>query len=199
MLWLRQFLVELTVLVCAFTSLLNADRSFIVDYDKNVFLKDGQPYRYISGEIHYFRIHPSLWQDRLQRVRAAGLNAVQVYIPWNFHEIMAGVVDFQSPEKNLTHFLQLAQQNSLDVLLRIGPYVCAEWENGGLPWWLLRHPNISMRTSDPKYKEEVKKYFNVMLPIVKPLLYKNGGPVIMLQIENEYGSFCACDHDYMSG
>ncbi|KAI1730090.1 glycosyl hydrolases family 35 domain-containing protein [Ditylenchus destructor] len=189
-------LAVLAVLAAFGTNPSGAERSFRVDYNKNVFLKDGQPYRYISGEMHYFRIHPTLWEDRLQRVRHAGLNAVQVYIPWNFHENIPGMFDFESPGKNLTQFILLAQQNELDVLLRIGPYACAEWEFGGLPWWLLRYHNIELRTSDKTYLGHVKQYFNVLLPLLKPLLHKNGGPVIMMQIENEYGSVL-CDKTYL--
>lgn len=156
---------------------------------------DGQPFRYISGEIHYFRIHPWLWHDRLYKVRAAGLNAVQVYVPWNFHEEEPASFNFGG-DRDLGEFLRIAQHNELYVLLRIGPYVCAELEFGGLPWWLIKdQANIELRTSNKKYLNYVKRYFNVLLPLLVPLLYKNGGPIIMLQIENEYGSVL-CDHAY---
>ena len=120
------------------------DRTFTVDYDNRQFLKDGKPFRYISGDLFYARIPHELWQDRLMRVRAAGLNAIQIYVPWNFHETFEGSYDF-SGKANLTEFIRLAQKNDLYVLLRPGPFICAEWEYGGLPYWLLKRENISMR------------------------------------------------------
>ncbi|KAF7636717.1 Glyco_hydro_35 domain-containing protein [Meloidogyne graminicola] len=170
-------------------------KNFSIDKEANVFLMDGLPFRYISGEIHYFRIHPWLWHDRLYKVRAAGLNAVQVYVPWNFHEEEPANFNFAG-DRDLVEFLRIAQHNQLYVLLRIGPYVCAEIEFGGLPWWLIKdQANIALRTSNKKYLNYVKRYFNVLLPLIRPLLYKNGGPIIMVQIENEYGSVL-CDHVY---
>uniref|UniRef100_A0A914HCT6 Beta-galactosidase n=1 Tax=Globodera rostochiensis TaxID=31243 RepID=A0A914HCT6_GLORO len=172
-------------------------RSFQVDYARNVFLKDGLPFRYISGEIHYFRIHPSLWEDRLRRVRAAGLNAVQLYIPWSFHEQKVGRFNFDGG-RNISRFIRMAQQNELFVLIRMGPYVCAELDFGGFPWWLTKdQTDISLRTSDKRYFGHVRRWFSALLPILRPLLYKNGGPILMVQIENEYGSVSPCDHNYM--
>ena len=97
------------------------ERSFTIDYKNDRFLKDGHPFRYISGSMHYFRVPSSLWEDRLKKISAAGLNAVQTYVAWNFHETSPGVYDF-SGDRNLTHFLQLAQDNDLLVILRPGPY-----------------------------------------------------------------------------
>ncbi|KAH7719945.1 Protein T19B10.3 [Aphelenchoides avenae] len=190
--WLLVFSTTLLAYLC----LSDAKRTFEIDYDNDQFLKDGKPYRYISGEIHYFRIHPSLWNDRLKRYRAAGLNAVQVYVPWNFHEPTPGMYNFAN-ERNLTEFVLLAQKNELDVLLRIGPYICAEWENGGFPWWLNHLPQVKLRTSDNAYISAVRRYLNTLLQVIDPLTYKNGGPVIMLQIENEYGSVGICDKPYL--
>ncbi|KAL3078711.1 hypothetical protein niasHT_034861 [Heterodera trifolii] len=98
--------------------------------------------------MHYFRIHPSLWQDRLRRYRAAGLNAVQLYIPWNFHEATPGKFNFVG-DRNVPQFIRMAQQNELFVLIRLGPYICAEFEFGGLPWWLVKYQaDIVLRTSN---------------------------------------------------
>ncbi|KAE9550919.1 hypothetical protein FO519_005881 [Halicephalobus sp. NKZ332] len=165
-----------------------SERSFVVDYENHVFLKDGKPFRYISGEIHYNRIHPDQWNDRLSRLRAAGLNAVQIYVPWNFHEPFEGVFNFEG-NADIVKFIKLAQANELLVLLRPGPYVCAEWENGGLPYWLLKKDKIQMREYSTPYITAVDKYYKKLLPLLKPLLYVNGGPIIMVQVENEYGSY----------
>ncbi|VDM46712.1 unnamed protein product [Toxocara canis] len=141
-------------------------------------------------------MHPDQWNDRLSRMRAAGLNAIQIYIPWNFHEVYEGIPRFDG-SRNVTHFLSLAAQNELYALVRIGPYVCAEWENGGLPWWLLKRENIRMRTSDVRFLDAVQKWFDILLPRLKPSLHKNGGPILMIQVENEYGMFEeGCDQTY---
>ncbi|MCP9262411.1 Beta-galactosidase [Dirofilaria immitis] len=148
--------------------------------------------------IHYFRIHHHYWNDRLQRIRSAGLNAIQMYIPWNFHEIYNGRYLFNG-QRNITHFIELAASYQLFVLARIGPYICAEWENGGLPWWLIHKygGDIHQRTSDKRFLKEVERWFNVLLPILRKQLLKNGGPILMVQVENEYGSHYACDKVYM--
>ncbi|KRY76738.1 Beta-galactosidase, partial [Trichinella pseudospiralis] len=172
-------------------------RKFEIDFENDRFLKDGKPYRYIAGEIHYFRIPEIYWSDRLIKVRAAGLNAVQTYVPWNLHEPLPGEYNFDGMA-NLPVFLQTAQQLGLDVILRPGPYICAEWENGGLPWWLLNIPDLKPRTSDGRFMNFVQRWFAELFSVVVPFLYKNGGPIISIQVENEYGSFPACDRNYMS-
>ncbi|CAJ0588681.1 unnamed protein product, partial [Cylicocyclus nassatus] len=130
--------------------------------------------------------------DRLARVRALGFNAIQYYIPWNFHEINEGEYDF-SDWRNFTEFSRIAHDLGMYSLLRIGPYVCAEWENGGLPWWLLKKNITMMRTREKGFKDAVTKWFSVLLPKIEPMLRQHGGPVLMIQVENEYGSYSACD------
>ena len=120
----------------------NGDRSFIIDYDGNQFLKDGVAFRYISGSMHYSRVPSAYWRDRLEKMYAAGLNAVQTYVPWNYHEDQPGMYDFQG-ERNLPNFIKTAQEVGLLVILRAGPYMCGEWEMGGFPAWLLRVPTSS--------------------------------------------------------
>ena len=173
------------------------DRSFIIDYDGNRFLKDGVSFRYISGSMHYSRVTSAYWRDRLEKMYAAGLNAVQTYVPWNYHEDQPGIYDFQG-ERDLPMFIRIAQEVGLLVILRAGPYMCGEWEMGGFPAWLLRDSSIKLRTSDKTYLSYVDKWLGILLPKMKPLLYENGGPIITVQVENEYGSYPACDAAYMT-
>ncbi|XP_037381710.1 beta-galactosidase [Talpa occidentalis] len=171
-------------------------RTFEIDYKHDRFLKDGRPFRYISGSIHYFRVPRFYWKDRLLKMKMAGLNAIQTYVPWNFHEPQKGQYQFTG-EHDVEHFIQLAQELGLLVILRPGPYICAEWDMGGLPAWLLENPSVVLRSSDPYYLEAVNKWLGVILPKMKPLLYQNGGPIITVQVENEYGSYFSCDYDYL--
>jgi len=171
--------------------------SFVVSMEKNCFLKDGKPFRYISGSMHYFRVPKCHWEDRLLKMRAAGLNVVESYIAWQVHESNEGQYDF-SGENDLFEFLHLAQKNSLLVILRPGPFIDAERDFGGLPSWLLRKKHVELRTSkDEFFITSVKRWFSVLLPLLKPFIYRNGGPVIMIQVENEYGSYFACDKVYL--
>ncbi|KAI5087836.1 beta-galactosidase isoform X1, partial [Silurus meridionalis] len=174
----------------------SAAPSFTVDYKNNSFLKDGEYFRYISGSIHYSRIPRFYWKDRLLKMYMAGLDAVQTYIPWSFHESVPGVYDF-SGDRDLEYFLQLCHDIGLLVILRPGPYICAEWDLGGLPAWLLKKKDIVLRTADPDYLAAVDKWMGKLLPMMKRHLYQNGGPIITVQVENEYGSYFACDFDYL--
>ncbi|XP_045581056.2 beta-galactosidase isoform X1 [Procambarus clarkii] len=172
-------------------------RTFKIDYANDRFLKDGLPFRYVSGSIHYFRVPASLWADRLWKLRMAGFNAVQTVVEWSSHEPEPGVLDF-SGNHDLEAFITAAQDQDLLVILRVGPFICAERDMGGFPYWLLRlHPNIRLRSSDPAFLRHVDAWLGeVLLPKVKPLLYENGGPIIMVQVENEYGSSSNCDFQY---
>ena len=173
-------------------------RSFTIDYDNNCFSKDGEPFRYISGSFHYFRVPSYYWKDRLLKMKAAGLNTVQTYVAWNIHEAVKGKYNFDG-DADLVSFVELANSLGLLVIVRAGPYICAEWEFGGFPGWLLKNPNIILRSSkDEQYISAVDSWMGVLLPKLKPLLYVNGGPIISVQVENEYGSYVTCDHDYMS-
>uniref|UniRef100_G3ULE0 Beta-galactosidase n=1 Tax=Loxodonta africana TaxID=9785 RepID=G3ULE0_LOXAF len=171
-------------------------RTFKIDDSRKCFLKDGQPFRYISGSIHYHRVPRFYWKDRLLKMKMAGLNAIQTYIPWNFHEPLPGQYQF-SDDHDVEHFIQLTHEIGLLVILRPGPYICAEWDMGGLPAWLLEKQSIVLRSSDPYYLAAVDKWLGVLLPKMKPLLYQNGGPIITVQVENEYGSYFTCDYDYL--
>ncbi|XP_061684759.1 beta-galactosidase isoform X2 [Syngnathoides biaculeatus] len=175
---------------------LAAPPSFSVDFQNDCFRKDGEKFRYISGSIHYSRIPRAYWKDRLLKMYMAGLNAVQTYVPWNFHEASPGIYDFRG-DRDLERFLQLAQDIGLLVILRPGPYICAEWDMGGLPAWLLQKNDIVLRSSDPDYIAAVDSWMDKLLPMMIPFLYRNGGPIISVQVENEYGSYFACDYNYM--
>lgn len=146
------------------------------------------PDRVVSGAIHYFRVHPDLWEDRLARLAAMGLNTIETYVAWNFHSPAPGSYDFTG-WRDLPHFLELAQAQGLDVLLRPGPFICAEWDFGGFPGWLHRTAGMQLRTSDPAYLAAVDEYLDELIPRVLPRLATQGGPVVAVQVENEYGSF----------
>lgn len=160
----------------------------ILTYDKKHFLMDGKPYRIISGAIHYFRIHPDYWHDRLSKLRACGFNTVETYTCWNLHERREGEFDF-SGILDIERFISIAEDLGLNVIVRPGPYICSEWEFGGLPSWLLRYPNMGLRCCDPLYLEKVTPYYRELLSRIRPHLSTNGGGVIMMQVENEYGSY----------
>ncbi|NXQ39363.1 BGAL galactosidase, partial [Catharus fuscescens] len=171
-------------------------RSFQLDYEHNCFRKDGAPFRYISGSIHYARVPRPAWRDRLLKMYMSGLSTVQVYVPWNYHETLPGVYDFTG-NRDVEAFLDLTAELGLLVILRPGPYICAEWEMGGLPAWLLWKPDMTLRTSDPAYLAAVDSWLHVLLPKIRPRLYQQGGNIISVQVENEYGSYYACDYGYL--
>ncbi|XP_040003394.1 beta-galactosidase isoform X2 [Xiphias gladius] len=186
----------LPLLLLLFGQSLSAPRSFSLDYKGDCFRKDGEEFRYISGSIHYSRIPRVYWKDRLLKMYMAGLNAIQTYIPWNYHEESQGYYNFIG-DRDVKYFLELAQDIGLLVILRPGPYICAEWDMGGLPAWLLKEKNIVLRSSDPDYIAAVDTWMGKLLPMIKPYLYQNGGPIITVQVENEYGSYFACDFNYL--
>lgn len=159
------------------------------------FTLDGKPFRVISGEMHYPRIPREYWHARLKMARAMGLNAITTYVFWNEHEPTPGVYDFTG-NNDVAEFIREAQQEGLYVILRPGPYVCAEWEFGGYPSWLLKDPTTVVRSSDPKYMVPATRWIKRLGQELAPLQIGNGGPVVLVQVENEYGSF-GDDHAYM--
>ncbi|MBT2755554.1 beta-galactosidase [Mesobacillus foraminis] len=152
------------------------------------FILDNEPIQIISGAIHYFRIVPQYWEDRLLKLKACGFNTVETYVPWNLHEPREGEYNFEGIA-NVTEFIRIAQKLDLMVIVRPSPYICAEWEFGGLPSWLLEDANIKLRCYYEPYLEKIRAYYNVLLPKLKPFLCTKNGPIIAMQIENEYGSF----------
>lgn len=159
------------------------------------FLLDGKPFQIIAGSMHYPRIPRAYWRERFRLARAMGLNTITTYVFWNVHEPRPGVFNF-SGQDDLAEFIREAQQEGLYVILRPGPYVCAEWELGGYPSWLLHDPHMVLRSTYPAYLKAEQAWFDHLGTVVKPLLLQNGGPIIAIQLENEYGSF-GDDHQYM--
>ncbi|WP_194927425.1 glycoside hydrolase family 35 protein [Catenulispora pinisilvae] len=159
------------------------------------FLRGGREHRIVSAAIHYFRVHPQLWRDRLERLRAMGCNTIEVYIAWNFHQSEPGPVRFDG-WRDVAAFVRLADELGLDVIARPGPYICAEWDFGGLPAWLLADENIRLRTTDPTYLAAVDAWFDQLIPVLADLQATRGGPIVAMQIENEYGSF-GTDPEYL--
>lgn len=152
------------------------------------FLLHGEPFRIISGALHYFRVHPDQWTDRLRKARLMGLNTVETYVPWNLHQPEPGTLDLDGL-LDLPRFLRLAQAEGLKVLLRPGPYICAEWDGGGLPHWLMAKQGIKLRSSDPQFTAIIDSYLDLLLPPLLPHMAASGGPVIAVQVENEYGAY----------
>lgn len=150
-------------------------------------LRDGVVHRILAGSIHYFRVHPDQWEDRLRRLAAMGANTVDTYIAWNFHERVEGDIRFDG-WRDLERFIRLAGEVGLDVFLRPSPYICAEWSNGGLPFWLSGKV-AALRTSDADFLAAVDAWYDELIPRLVPLQAVNGGPIVAIQIENEYGSF----------
>ena len=152
------------------------------------FLLNGKPFVVKAAEVHYPRIPRPYWEHRIQMCKALGMNAVCIYIFWNIHEQKEGEFDFTG-NNDVAEFCRLAQKNGMYVIVRPGPYVCAEWEMGGLPWWLLKKKDIKLRERDPYFMERVKIFEEKVGEQLAPLTIQNGGPIIMVQVENEYGSY----------
>lgn len=163
-----------------------AGHTFVVSGKQ--FLYDGKPYQVLSGEMHYPRVPREYWRDRLKKAKAMGLNTITTYVFWNLQEPRPGEYDF-SGQNDVAEYLREAQQEGLHVILRPGPYVCAEWELGGYPSWLLKDKNLLLRSTDAAYMAAVQRWFTRLGEVIRPLLLKNGGPIIAVQIENEYGAF----------
>ncbi|KZS05123.1 Beta-galactosidase [Daphnia magna] len=170
--------------------------SGLVAASKDGFLLNNKPFHIISGAVHYFRIHPTQWRDRLKKLRATGANTVETYMPWNLHEPRRGEYDFSEGQNdmsyflNVTAFVEMAQEEDLFVILRPGPFICSEWDFGGLPSWLLRDPEMKVRSSYPGFLEVADAYLTEVFRRVVDLQFQRGdGPIIAIQVENEYGAF----------
>ncbi len=160
------------------------------------FCKDGKPIKLISGAVHYFRNLPETWPDIFEKLRAMGCNCVETYCAWNMHEPKPGTFDFTG-RLDIVRFIKEAEKAGLMVIVRPGPYICAEWEFGGLPWWIQREDGLEIRCRNEVYIRYFDRYLDELLGRVRPLLCTNGGPVILLQCENEYGYY-GDDREYLS-
>ncbi len=176
------------LLLCSLTSYSQQGKHSFALGQKD-FLLDGKPFQMISGEMHPARIPAEYWRHRIQMAKAMGCNTIAAYIFWNYQEPVEGTFDFKTSNHDVARFIKICQEEGMWVLLRPGPYVCAEWELGGIPPYLLRIPDIKLRCRDPRYIAAVDRYITALSGQLKPMLVSNGGPILMVQVENEYGSF----------
>jgi len=190
-------LLLILTFVLTTTSLLAQKAKHTFRFGETEFLLDDQPFQIISGELHPARIPAEYWQHRIRMAKAMGCNTISVYIFWNFHESEEGIFDFSTGSHNLGEFIKTAEDEDMWIILRPGPYVCAEWELGGIPPYLLRIPDIRLRCMDTRYMAAAERYITRLAEEIRPYLITRGGPILMIQIENEYGSF-ANDRNYLS-
>ncbi len=155
---------------------------------RDQFYLNGEPFRIISGSIHYFRVVPQYWRDRLEKLRAMGCNTVETYVPWNLHEPREGEFCFDGM-LDLAEFLKIAQELGLWAIVRPSPYICGEWEFGGLPAWLLAEDGMRLRSSYPPFLHAVSEFYQALFKELVPLQIDHGGPVLLMQVENEYGAY----------
>ncbi len=185
------FLLRALIVLCAIcytTTITAAAKSHSFTTGKGTFLLDGKPFVIKAAEVHYPRIPRAYWEHRILSCKALGMNTICLYVFWNIHEQCEGVFDFTG-DKDVAAFCRLAQKHGMYVIVRPGPYVCAEWEMGGLPWWLLKKKNIRLRGQDPYFLNRVGVFEQRVAEQLEPLSIIHGGPIIMLQVENEYGSY----------
>ena len=188
---LRTFLLRTTLALAVVTAAHTQSAPTTVHHiaiEGDHFALDGKPLQIISGELHYERIPREYWRDRLKKARAMGLNTISTYVFWNVHEPKPGVYDF-SGSRDVSEFIRTAQEEGLYVILRPGPYSCAEWDLGGFPAWLLADPNIVLRSADEKFLVPAERWLQRLGRELAPLQITRGGPIIAVQVENEYGSF----------
>ncbi len=177
----------LFLLMVSFCYSQNNSHSFKIENGQ--FLYDGKPMQIHAGEMHYPRVPRQYWRHRLQMIKAMGLNTVTIYTFWNYHNTAPGVWDFQTANRDIAQNIREAQEEGLFVILRPGPYVCAEWEFGGFPWWLQTNKQLVVRTNNQPFLDSCKVYINKLAEQVRNLQVTHGGPILMIQVENEFGSY----------
>lgn len=167
-----------------------------VEFKERAVIIDGRKTQIIAGAMHYFRVPREYWRDRMEKAVQLGLNCIETYMCWNLHERKEGVYDF-SGMLDFEKFIRTAHELGLYVIVRPGPYICSEWDNGGIPSWLMNKSGIRYRRMNKPYIDALTTYLNVIIPKLKALQYDDGGPIIAMQIENEYGSY-SCDKTYLA-
>ncbi len=188
-------IITICLLLGTVTSCTNSKSPHSFKIGRDAFLLDNKPFQIRCGELHFTRIPKEYWRQRLQMTKALGMNTVCAYLFWNYHERTPGNFTWDG-DADVAEFCKIAQEEGLWVILRPGPYCCAEWEMGGLPWWLLKNDDIALRSKDPRYINACKNYLKEVGRVLAPLQITNGGPILMVQVENEYG-FYADDAEYM--
>jgi beta-galactosidase len=188
-------LKHLFLLVCCSLSFAAFAQKHNFALGDSAFLLDGKPLQIISGELHYPRIPKEAWRHRMKMAKAMGLNTIGTYIFWNLHEPEKGVFDFKG-SNDILQFVKIAQEEGLWVILRPSPYVCAEWEFGGYPYWLQNEKGLQVRSMEKQYIDEYRKYINQIGKQLAPYQVNRGGNILMVQIENEYGSY-GSDKEYL--
>ena len=188
--------LTLTALLLASASMQAANNPGSFTVGNKTFLLNGEPFIVKAAEVHYPRIPRPYWEHRIQMCKALGMNTLCIYVFWNYHEQQQDQFNFEG-QADVAEFCRLAQKNGMYVIVRPGPYACAEWEMGGLPWWLLKKKDIKLREQDPFFMERAKIFEEKLAEQLRPFAIYNGGPIIMVQVENEYGSYGE-DKPYMS-
>jgi len=188
--YIRMRKLSFLLFLFIFSVVAKAHRIQTFEIKNGQFVFDGRPIQILSGEMHYNRIPHEYWRHRMQMLKAMGLNTVATYVFWNQHEPEPGKWDF-SGDKNIKEFIKIAQEEGLHVILRVGPYACAEWEFGGYPWWLQNIKGLELRRDNPLFLKYTNLYIKRLYQEVKDLLVTNGGPIIMVQVENEFGSYAS--------
>jgi beta-galactosidase len=185
----RLFLLSFIFAFCMNTAFAQQKHTFEIKGGN--FLYDGKPVQIHSGEMHFARVPKAYWRQRLQMMKAMGLNTVATYVFWNYQETSPGVWDFKTGNRNIGEFIKIAGEEGMMVILRPGPYACAEWEFGGYPWWLQKEKSLVIRSYNQPFLDSCKTYINQLASQVKNLQITHGGPIIMVQVENEFGSYVA--------
>lgn len=192
---MKRIIIACLMLMAAFTSLNAQTAKHTFALGDSAFMLDGKPLQLISGEMHCYRVPREYWRSRMKMAKAMGLNTIGTYVFWNAHEPVQGTYDFTG-NNDIAEFVKIAKEEGLWVVMRPSPYACAEWEFGGYPWWLLKDKDLKVRGKDPKFLQAYKNYVMQVGKQLSPYLVTNGGNILMVQIENEYGSY-SNDKEYL--